>query len=1350
MKVSPFPRSSGVALVTVMALVAVMTMLVIAILSIASTERQSASAYAHSVRARQLSETAVNLVIDQIREGTRTDRKTGIFGGAEPAYWSSQPGMIRAYNGNGFEKAYKLYSSSNMVVEDAALLKNESKALQGWDQDPARFVDLNAPAISYDVDGVEKSRHFPILDPRSKTIDQVEGFNWDNAVMAEIAPGTEVADGKVLPLPVEWLYMLKDGSFGTLDQNHRFIGERQATSENPMVARLAFWADDESCKVNLNTAAEGVPWDTPRVASSEAKSWSMKQPVTNEVQRYPGHPATTCLSSVLFPDHYPDPDAPKKLSPAHLEAIYNMAPKVRHGGTEGGEKASDQTIHFDRDRLYASVYEIVFNIARQENDFVSMVQAEGGDGVARLERARGFLTTRSNSPELTVHGRPRISLWPMAEKQGKRYRTIYDDTMAFCTSLADGKQKYFYHRTGSHLRHVELYVHANRVNIDLYRYLMSSVYQTIPGYGGSLAKKYGSKRRAPYKDNYYADDSEYKLDHFAIPLMMIDYIRSTNLHDGNVAEPYARVRDFHGFGQIASNDLVGRNLTRDNGVKTQNSQWHKNTLEPKGLGRIFTVSEIATVCYCTAQATLVDFDEQGEAVLGNEAGPRKDLEVIQAILSNKKPKYPRKFDHSDLGKRFKYIEVGIIPEFFCPMQGFHQIHPRQTVQLVTGGQGYIKGSIENWKINGIPLDLWGHTSAVQNNFVLGPTVQTSDPAVALNRQGQLPAGWFGWGGSGGYRLLRFGEFSVKADRRKYDPQFLANGEGKLSALYCQSAIVVEDKPLKMTCEKPIRFIVYASGSGRLRRTRVVQTLNIQFPETTFEAPKLNPSEFQGWSRRFDRASKASPNSVVHVLTDNDVVKSMILAHGDYRHLAARRNVPAELFQPHPLYHESSKAHSLIFAGNEGASDAVVGKTGTTLADDLFGRNIAGKDVTYERGIRPDFTFDPDDRAAFSPLLSSSYRFPIDPSITRDFDNGVGGAADGAYGNKPDDGADDVPGNSIFNQKHPYFEVGEAKDFRYDDKTSNFSPNRMVTSPVAFGSLPSAFQANAPWTCLLFRPNLEDPDRFPHLGERGNGLQLTGDLRSAEGYEVPQFASVEDQKDLPPDHLWLDLFWMPIVEPYPISGPFSTAGKINLNYQMMPFTYIKRATALHAALKSERILAIPSSAGKTYKKAGKWNDGWHHRIDANETLKQFEERFANGKAFMTASEICEQFLIPEGERWDDEGRSIRSFWKKNRLTGDNSLEAPYKHLYPRLTTRSNAFKVHITTQTLLKGRGTDPNHFVPEQDQVRAQYRGSVLIERFIDPNKKEIPDYFEDLRHNENSMERFYQYRVGNVKEFPH
>jgi hypothetical protein len=54
----------------------------------------------------------------------------------------------------------------------------------------------------------------------------------------------------------------------------------------------------------------------------------------------------------------------------------------------------------------------------------------------------------------------------------------------------------------------------------------------------------------------------------------------------------------------------------------------------------------------------------------------------------------------------------------------------------------------------------------------------------------------------------------------------------------------------------------------------------------------------------------------------------------------------------------------------------------------------------------------------------------------------------------------------------------------------------------------------------------------------------------------------------PDHLMLDLFWMPAVEPYAISDSFSTAGKINLNYQIQPFTYIDRNTALVCLMKPE--------------------------------------------------------------------------------------------------------------------------------------------------------------------------------------
>ena len=82
----------------------------------------------------------------------------------------------------------------------------------------------------------------------------------------------------------------------------------------------------------------------------------------------------------------------------------------------------------------------------------------------------------------------------------------------------------------------------------------------------------------------------------------------------------------------------------------------------------------------------------------------------------------------------------------------------------------------------------------------------------------------------------------------------------------------------------------------------------------------------------------------------------------------------------------------------------------------------------------------------------------------------------------------------------------------------------------------------PWQTLLFRPDIElarkaqiDRDR-QHYGSR-----------------------------YPRDHLFMDMFWMPVVQPYAISEPFETKGKINMNYQILPFTYITRATALHALL-----------------------------------------------------------------------------------------------------------------------------------------------------------------------------------------
>ena len=68
---------------------------------------------------------------------------------------------------------------------------------------------------------------------------------------------------------------------------------------------------------------------------------------------------------------------------------------------------------------------------------------------------------------------------------------------------------------------------------------------------------------------------------------------------------------------------------------------------------------------------------------------------------------------------------------------------------------------------------------------------------------------------------------------------------------------------------------------------------------------------------------------------------------------------------------------------------------------------------------------------------------------------------------------------------------------------------------------------------------------------------------------------------------LDLFQMPVVEPYPISEPFSTAGKVNLNYHIAPFGYITRSTALRGVLTPMRVSAVAGTASNS------WTDNYLH-------------------------------------------------------------------------------------------------------------------------------------------------------------
>jgi uncharacterized protein (TIGR02600 family) len=251
--------------------------------------------------------------------------------------------------------------------------------------------------------------------------------------------------------------------------------------------------------------------------------------------------------------------------------------------------------------------------------------------------------------------------------------------------------------------------------------------------------------------------------------------------------------------------------------------------------------------------------------------------------------------------------------------------------------------------------------------------------------------------------------------------------------------------------------------------------------------------------------------------------------------------------------------------------------------------------------------------------------------------------------------------------------------------------------------------------------------------------------------------------------------MPVVEPYAISEPFSTAGKVNLNWQIAPFSYIKRSTALRGVLYPEKITAVPTSNAflitlnpdGTNSSDATFN--YRYNIDRDATMKLFEKRFTDNTPFLTASQICEMPLVPKPENVSAKGlvpasknpfqtalsanatasqvqTYVDGFWANTSLggagTADNLRERPYTTIYPRVTTKSNTYTVHLRVQKLKKRRGSDPQTFDQTKDTITSGYRGSFIIERFLDPKASTF-----DITDSTSTLGP-YKFRVINTKQF--
>jgi hypothetical protein len=86
---------------------------------------------------------------------------------------------------------------------------------------------------------------------------------------------------------------------------------------------------------------------------------------------------------------------------------------------------------------------------------------------------------------------------------------------------------------------------------------------------------------------------------------------------------------------------------------------------------------------------------------------------------------------------------------------------------------------------------------------------------------------------------------------------------------------------------------------------------------------------------------------------------------------------------------------------------------------------------------------------------------------------------------------------------------------------------------------------------------------------------------------------------------------------------------------------------------------------------------------------------------------------------------------------------------RLTTRSNTYQVHVRAQTIRKARSVGPEKFDATKDSVTSEYRGSAVLERYIDLTDLRLKSLdFATAAPGTKTLDSYHRIRVLNQKRF--
>ncbi len=474
------------------------------------------------------------------------------------------------------------------------------------------------------------------------------------------------------------------------------------------------------------------------------------------------------------------------------------------------------------------------------------------------------------------------------------------------------------------------------------------------------------------------------------------------------------------------------------------------------------------------------------------------------------------------------IEAALVLDPFTPMHGTVPMKP--DIEVLVDG-------LESWTVK-------GDSESAATNFGFPAKADQTYNGAGVFQLGKPPSWVGGMANAGGYMGFAWalhgrGVRARNGGRLPKDGEFASHPSGPASVLNEQYPFVSE--PVTVNVKQTSGALVFSGGpltiSIRQRSTGdVIQNLTMDFPPTTLPAPTLyttGSTATKYWTFQTNGSGLGTSGRLAGAngpdyhpgRAGSDVIYSLVAGRNgqtlDPRFLAMTgTGASASLFLPHPNYVGSGtstarSANTLIYnpvAGIMFIPPAAVPNNGTLA-------RLPGT-------TKMNFTLNPAPKVPVSRGCAA-----VDNG---DWDNGIGWMPDGGFLNLPDQGA--LPTKVAGFGQTPYF--NNSFDGGGDDDVYFTEPH-------------DAFARDVSARCRLV-------SRGGEAGRRCSSdvNRLTRDTRR----RMERFASN-------PDYLMLDYFWMPVVEPYAISEPLSTAGKINMNFQIVPFTYIERSTGLYAVLET---------------------------------------------------------------------------------------------------------------------------------------------------------------------------------------